>query len=195
MNGIPVILLLIYSGFTINLVLQCGLGIRGVADSKSSFNLSALIKISLMFLSIIFLWFFFAKVIYSLIQGVFIYIILFPVSVLVYEGLEYLIWRFLLKKDEEDVSFISFASGITAAAVFICINLSNSFTETVILSFGFSSGILIVNLTIREIRRRAALEAVPVSLRGKPLVLIAMGLLSLILTTSSLLLFNMIGIE
>jgi len=195
MNGFPLLLLFIYSGFAINLVLQCGLGIRGVVDSKSTLNLSAFIKIGLMFFSIIFLWFLFSKVIYSLIQGIFIYVILFPVSVLVYEGLEYLILRFLLKKEEESESFISFASGITAVSVFICINLSNNFMETVTLSFGFTCGILIINLTIREIRRRAALEAVPVSLRGKPLVLIAMGLLSLILTTASLLLFRMIGAE
>jgi electron transport complex protein RnfA len=192
MNG-TFILLLIYSGFTINLILQCALGIKGVVESKGAVNISTLVKAGLIFFSIIFIWFFFSRILNSFFSGILIYILLFPFSVIVYDTLEYLIFNYLIKKDAQNDSIISFPGGITAVSVFICINLARGFLETVILSFGFISGIFLVNLIIREIRRRAALEAVPLFLRGKPLVLIAMGLLSLVFTTVSLLLFRMIN--
>ncbi|MDR0322609.1 MAG: hypothetical protein LBI28_14020 [Treponema sp.] len=189
------LLLFIYSAFTINLVLQCGLGIRGVVESKHPLDKYTYVKLGIMFFSVILLWFVFSKIISSLIPGIFIYVLLFPVSAVVYEGLEYLIFRYIIKKDEETLSFISFPGGITALSLFICINLADNFFEVVILSFGFIFGIFIVNLIIREIRRRAALEAVPAFLRGKPLVIVAMGMLSLVFTTASFLLFRMIGAE
>ena len=191
MNGM-FFLLLIFSGFTMNIVLQCALGIKGVAESKIPVNRLTLIKSSLIFFSIIILWFLFSRVISSFISGIFIYVLLFPVSAIVYDSLEHFVFTFLLKKDIQDESIINFPGGITSAAVFISINIAGSFLETVVLAFGFTSGIFLVNLIIREIRKRAALEAVPVFMRGKPLVLAAMGLLSLIFTTASLLIFRMI---
>jgi len=193
MNQIPPILLLICSCFTMNLILQCGLGLRGIVESKTSFDLPAFVKLSLVFSSIILLWLFFSKIIFSLFSGLFIYVILFPVSAIVYDGLEYLIFTYLLKIGREEETFVSFPSGATAVAVFICINLASGFLDVLILAFGFSFGIFIINLIVREIRKRAAFEAVPVFLRGKPLVLIAMGLLSLIFTAASILFFRMIG--
>ncbi|MCL2764230.1 MAG: hypothetical protein FWD40_02980 [Treponema sp.] len=187
------LLLLIYSCFTINLVLQCGLGISGIAESKRTVDLQSVTQLIIVFLSVILLWAFFSRLLHSLISGIYIYVLLFPVSAIVYSALEFTVFRYVLKKDASDESFVSFHSGITAAAVFICINISNNILEVIILSFGFASGIFLVNMVIREIRRRAALEAVPLFLRGKPLILIAMGLFSLILTTASLLLFRMIG--
>jgi len=193
MNGMPVLLLLIYSGLSMNLVLQCGLGIKGVVESKTSNNLSTLIKLCLIFSSIILLWLFFSKIIFSIFSGIFIYVLLIPVSAIVYDGLEYVIFRYVIRNKLNTDTFLTLPGGITAVAVFVCINLSNNFIETLILSFGFTSGIFLVNLIIREIRRRAALEAVPVFLRGKPLVIVAMGMLSLVFTTASFLFFRMIN--
>ena len=193
MTGIPLLLLFIYSCFTINIILQCAIGIKGVAESKRAADLNSIIKTLIMFITILLLWFFFTAVIYPILPGIFIYILLFPVSALVYSCFEYFIFRFLLKRNPEEESIISFPGGFTAAAVFIIINISNSTEETVVLAFGFTSGIFLINFIITEIRRRAALEAVPEFLRGKPLVLIAMGLLSLIFTTASLLFFRMIS--
>ena len=191
MNAMPLVLL-IYSGFTINLVLQCALGIKGIVVSKTQFNITAFVKLCLIFLSIIFVWFLSSKLLYSLIPGIYIYVLVFPVSVIVYDGAEYLVFRYLIKKDPGSDSIISFPGGITAAAAFICINIANNFFQVMVMSFGFVSSIFLVNLIIREIRARAALEAVPVFLRGKPLILITMGLLSLVLSTASILVFRMI---
>jgi electron transport complex protein RnfA len=108
-----------------------------------------------------------------------------------FNSIEYLIFRFFYKKEEK--TFINFPDGITAVSLFICINIANKLSEVVMLSFGFTFGIFIVNVIIGEIRRRAELEAVPVFLRGKPLIIIAMGLLSLVFTAASLLFFRMIN--
>jgi len=193
MNQISFSLLLIYSSLTMNLVLQCGLGLKGIAESKSVFNLQAVVKSILIFVSIILLWFFFVKIVFSLVSGIFVYVLLFPVSAIVYDGIEYLVFKYLLRRNREEETFISFPGGTAAVAVFICINLAGGFLEALILAFGFSSGILIINLIIREIRKRAAFETIPLFLRGKPLVLIAMGMLSLIFTAASYLFFRMIS--
>jgi len=194
MNGNPFILL-IYSAFTINLVLQCGIGIRGIAESKREFFLSSLIKLGLIFLSVIFLWFFFSKALSAIIPGLLLYILLFPVSAILYDGLEFLIFRYIFKKDAKDESIINFPGGITAVSVFVCINAADSFLETAVLSFGFTFGIFLINLITREVRKRAALEAVPVFLQGKPLILITMGILSMVFSTASILLFRMINAQ
>jgi len=193
MVNTPLLLLFIYSGFTVNIVLQCGLGLKGTVESKSPINALAFIKLGLIFSSIFLLWLLFSKVIFSIVSGIFIYVILFPVSSIVYDGLEYLIFNYLYKKEDKSETFITFPNRITAAAVFICVNIANNIIEALILSFGFTFGIFLVNLIIREIRKRASLETVPVYLRGNPLVLIALGLLSLVFTAASLLFFRMIS--
>jgi electron transport complex protein RnfA len=186
------LLLFIYSGFTINTVLQCGLGIKGIVESKSIINIAAFIKLCIIFSSIILLWLFFSRVAPSLFSGTFIYVLLFPVSAIVYNGLGYFIFNFLYKNKETE-TFINFPDGITAVSLFICINIADTIYEVLMLSFGFTFGIFFVNLIVSEIRKRAALEEVPVFLRGKPLVIIAMGLLSLVFTAASLLFFRMIN--
>jgi len=194
MNRIPFLLLLIFSVFNMNLTLQCALGLGGIYTSKIFDKRLALIKLSIVFISVILLWFFFSRVIFSVFSGVFIYVLLFPVSYIVCDGLDFLLFRYILEKDREEECFISFPGGITAVAVFICTNIANSFLETAILSFGFTAGILLVSLIVWEIRERAALEKVPRFLRGKPLVLISMGMLSLVFSAVSLLLLRMINV-
>jgi len=195
MIGAQFVFLFICSGFSMNLVLQCGLGIKGAAESKNPLGISTLVKIGIIFLSIIILWFFFSRIIHSIIPGIFIYILLFPASSVLYDSLEYLIFRYLYKKDPKSESYVSFPGGITAVCVFICVNIACSFLEAAVLSFGFTAGIVLVYLIIREVRRRSVLEAVPSFLRGKPLVLITIGMLSLVLSFISILLFRMAGAQ
>jgi electron transport complex protein RnfA len=184
---------MIFSGLAVNLMLQCGLGIRGAAEVKSTDRKIELTKLGIIFTVTILLWTFFVGIVSSIISGVFIYVLLFPVSSLAYDGLEFLIFRYLLEEDTVGECPVSFPGGITAAALFICLNIANNFIEAVVLSFGFVTGIFLVLLVLGEIRRRAYLEAVPRFLRGKPLALVSMGLLSLVFSTASLLLFRMIG--
>jgi electron transport complex protein RnfA len=191
MRGMQLLLLLICSGFSMNIVLQCGLGIKGAAESKNPPGLSTLIRTGMIFFSVIVLWLFFSRIVYSIIPSVFIYVLLFPVSSIVYDALEYVIFKYLYKGNSSGEYMVSFPGGITAVCVFICINLADNFLEAAVLSFGFTAGIFIVYLILREVRKRADLEAVPCFLRGKPLVLITMGMLSLVFSLVSILLFRM----
>ena len=192
MNNTPIILLIIFSAFTMNLVLQCALGIKGVAGSKNPARMSSLLKIGIIFISTFLMWVLLSKIISSIIYGIFIYVILFPLSFMLYNAFEFLLFNFMLKRDTEDDYSISFPGGITAAAVFITINIASNAKEALALSFGFSMGTFLVFIILGEIRRRASLETVPRFLRGKPLVLISMGLLSLVFSIASILLFRMI---
>jgi electron transport complex protein RnfA len=202
-------MLIIFSVFNMNLMLQCALGLNGAVSSKNHDKILALIKLSVIFISIILLWFLLSRIIFLTVSWIFIYVLLFPVSYIVYDGLEFLLFRYIIKKENDeyffgkssnekcsiDECFISFPGGITAVAVFICLNIANGILEVLILSFGFSAGILLVSLIIIEIRKRAALEEVPRFLRGKPLVLISMGMLSLVFSVGSLLLLRMINFK
>jgi len=193
MNGMMFLSFLIFSSISMNLILHFGIGIKGASESKNPIDASTLVKSAVIFFAVILLWLFFSKVVSSISSGVFIYILLFPVTSIVYNGFEYLIFRYLVKKDPKEEGIISFPCGITSIAAFICINIANNFLQAIVISFGFIAGIFLVNLIVREIRKRAALEAVPVFMRGKPLVLVTMGLLSLVFSTASLLLFKVIG--
>ena len=199
MIRIPFLLLVIFSVFNMNLMLQCALGLNGAVSSKNHDKILALIKLSVIFVSVILLWFVFSRIIFSIFSWISIYVLLFPVSYIVYDGLEFLLFRYIIKKENkkenEDKCFISFPGGITAVAVFICLNIANVFLEVLILSFGFTAGILLVSLIIIEIRKRAALEEVPRFLRGNSLVLISMGMLSLVFSVGSLLLLRMINFK
>ena len=199
MNSMPVFLFLIYSAFSINLLLQCGLGIKGTVEAdlnngewSDPLDKKTLIKSGIIFFTVILMWIVFSKIVFPLISGIALYILLFPVSFIVYDAMEYLVFRYVIKIENINERSINFYGGITAAAVFLCMNIADNIQETLVLSLGFTLGIFFIKLIIREVRRRASLEAVPVFLRGKPLVLITMGLLSLIFTSASILLFRMI---
>jgi len=191
MTAVNLFLLFTFSAFSANLLLQCGLGIN--TESRISHIKITSVKLGIIFLSVVFLWSIFTGLVFSIFSGIFIYIIIFPVSFMTYEGLENLIFRKYFKNINTG-SAVGFPGGITAIALFICLNISGGFLETLILVFGFTSGILLVNIVLCEIQKRAALEAVPRFLRGKPLILISMGLLSLVFTKVSILIFRVIGL-
>jgi hypothetical protein len=81
------------------------------------------------------------------------------------------------------------------AALFIILGLAGSFAEAVMLSFGFSASTALAVLIIGEIRRRSAMEAVPDWLRGDPLILVAMGLLSLVFISAALVFYAVLGVN
>jgi Na+-translocating ferredoxin:NAD+ oxidoreductase RnfA subunit len=193
MKVLPLVSFMIFSGLSMNLMLQCGMGLSNAASAKKMSKELALIQTGIIFTAVVLLWVVFAKIISSVVSGIYIFVLLFPASFLVYDGLESLTLRWLLKREMESEFPISFSGGITAAAVFISLTTAKGFIEAVALSFGFASGVLLAFLILGEIRLRASLEAVPRFLRGKPLTLISMGLLSLIFFKVSLLLFSMIG--
>ena len=190
-HSASLVLLGIFSGLSMNLVLQCGLGIAGIAVSRE--RRLPLVETGLGFISVLFLWLFFSYLLSHLSMGLFGYILCFPAAFLVYSGLEYSVFSLILKNKQEKGKTGIFNDGLTAASLFITLNLAGSFLEAAVLSFGFMAGTLLTVLVLWEIRRRSEMEAVPRFLRGSPLIIISMGLLSLITTSAALIFFRVMG--
>ena len=90
-------------------------------------------------------------------------------------------------------SLNSMFSGMAGAALFILLELAGGFAQAAMLSFGFAAGAALAVMIVGEIRRRSAMEAVPDCLRGGPLVLAAMGLLSLVFTSVATVFYAVLG--
>jgi electron transport complex protein RnfA len=194
MTAFPFGLLAVFSSLSLNLVLQCGLGMRGIARFSLNPRRHLLARPLILCLTVLVLWMVFAKLLAPLSPGIFIYLLMFPVSSLVSFALEYLAGRFLFKTPNDDETPLNACDGMAAAALFICFNIAGNFIEALALSFGSAFGTALAFLVISEIRRRALLEAVPRFLRGSPLVLVSMGLLSMIFSSAAIMLFALIGV-
>jgi electron transport complex protein RnfA len=114
-------------------------------------------------------------------------------SALVYFSLDFLFGRIIQKKTSPGTGTVACCDGLTAAALFLSLHLASGFIEAAVLAFGFAFGILLALLILGEIHRRSEMEAVPRFLRGSPLALISMGLLSLIFSSAALMFFKVIG--
>jgi electron transport complex protein RnfA len=88
----------------------------------------------------------------------------------------------------------SSCNGLAFASLFMTLRLALTPAEALAMTLGFSLGALLAALILREINRRSSLEAVPELLRGAPLTLISMGLLSLIFASASAILLRVLGV-
>jgi Na+-translocating ferredoxin:NAD+ oxidoreductase subunit A len=109
-------------------------------------------------------------------------------SALVCMGLERLVERILprifskFKGIRKSFSAITAYDGLVPASLIILFITAEAFTDALVIALFFVLGNLTAMLTINEIARRSSLERVPKYLRGTPLILVSMGLLSLIST-------------
>ena len=78
-------------------------------------------------------------------------------------------------------------NGLAAAALFLTLRFAVSFTDALLLSFAFSAGGLLAFLIVKEIQKRSFLETIPYQLRGAPILLVSMGLLSVVFSAASVL--------
>lgn len=199
-NVIWLLMLAVFSGLSMNLILQFGLGLKGIALDANAGRQWLPSGAIILCITTIFLWLFFTFIRSVLFLGLFEYVVLFPASYLVFTILEYFFNRFIRKngksKGETFPLSNSCAGAVFAgAALFMTLNTADSFSEALSLSFGFSCGTALVFIAAGEIRRRAEMEAVPRWLRGAPLALIAMGLLSLVFSSGALMLFGVLGVK
>jgi len=192
MNLVHLALLMVFSCFTMNLVLQFGLGVRGFVSNNGCIK-DLFIMPLIIFVTVLSLWVIFVKFISILSGSILIYILLFPVASISYNGVEYLVCRFFANKEKDNEKHLTFCNGITAVALFVCYSMANIFIEALIISLGIVLGILLSVLILCEIRKRALLESVPKFLQGVPLVIISMGLLLLVFTSAALMLFRIAG--
>jgi len=194
------VMMAVFSGLSMNLILQFGLGLKGIAFDESIGRERLLAGSGVLFVTVIFLWLIFSFIRSVLFLGLLEYLMLFPVSSLVFSIFECMVNRFILKKNMEQEGAILFGDSLTGsalagAALFITLNVAGSLYEALVLSLVFSCSTALVIVVVDEIRRRAEMEAVPLRLRGGPLALIAMGLLSLVFASGALMLFRVLGVQ
>jgi electron transport complex protein RnfA len=188
----------IISGLSLNLIVHFGLGIQHIDlydENHKWFYGIPVIRGGVLFLSVPLLWFFFSYILIPLSLGFFEYMLFFPLSVLVCMGLEAAVRYFLPNILSESKVFTPWSAynGLIPVALVLSLYLAASLVETLVLSLGFYVGFLLAILILKEIQRRSSLEAVPERLRGVPLMLISMGLLSLIFSSVGTILIKLLG--
>ena len=196
--------LAVFSGLSLNLLLQFGLGtVAAAGDSLPKAETRRhlpLFQFAVLFISVIFLWMFFTYVIPPYWRGFAEYFLFFPLSALVCMGLELLRERILprmfsgLENARKVYSAYTAYDGLVPIALLITFVLAENFTGAVVLALFFVLGNLTAMLVLNEIRRRATLEWVPRYLRGSPLILISMGLLSLISVSAAGICFKILEV-
>jgi len=194
------VMLAVFSGLSMNLILQFGLGLKGIAFDENIGKDRLLAGSGVLCATVLFLWLIFSFIRSVLFMGLMEYVLLFPVSFLIFSIFECMTNRFILKKNGEQETAILFADNLTGgafagAALFMTLNVADGFLEALVFSLCFSCSAALVIVVVSEIRRRAELEAVPHWLRGGPLAFIALGLLSLIFTSGALMLFGVLGVQ
>jgi electron transport complex protein RnfA len=183
--------LAVFSGLSFNLLLY-GLGLGGVAAGRAEKDRFPLLQTGISFVSVLVLWIILEG--FSSVLGFFEYFIVFPAGAFVCHVLQYL-FALLQKKKPFSRVFNSRTGydGLAGASLFLARMLAADFFDALVLASGFTAGIMAVILVLREIRRRSLMEAVPVFLRGSPITLISMGLLSLIFSSVAAVLFRVLG--
>jgi len=200
------LMLAVSAGLSMNLVLQLGFGIREIALAEKTVTgggqspLRLFLRLGVFFVSVLILWLVFSFARSLLPLGFLEYILVFPVSILVFSGWEYLFERYLPGKfsSENDGGKTDPMDAIAGGApigatLFLALAVAGGFVEALVLSAGFMLGTLVAVVVVAEIRRRAQMEAVPRWLRGAPLSIVAMGLLSLVFSFFAVILFEVLG--
>lgn len=196
--------LAIFSGLSLNLLLSFALGAPGTAGDKLPRGQVTrelpLCQLCFLFISVLFLWVVFTYIFPLRWRGFFEYFLFFPLSALVCMGLE-LLWeqaflRFIPKLGSTRKVFSSLTAydGLVPVSLIITLAVAGNFVCAFILALFFALGNMAAMLILNEIRRKSTLEWVPRFLRGSPLILISMGLLSLIFASAAALCFKLLDV-
>ncbi|MDR0628076.1 MAG: hypothetical protein LBG24_00220 [Treponema sp.] len=188
--------LLVFSGFTLNLVLHGALGIGAIVEGQEQSHPIPLFQLGILFVSVFLLWVLGSYGLVFLGFGFLEYALLFPLSALVCMGLEGLCTRLFPSLVPEYHVFnpATAYDGLALCSLMMSLHIAGTIMEACILSLGFSLGTLLSMLLLKEIRTRSSLELVPPFMQGRPLMLISLGLLSLLFTALGLIFFNVLAL-
>ena len=198
----------VFSGLSLNMLLQFGLGTAGAASDtgfKGEIKREIpFIQFFILFISVLFLWMFFNYLLPASWRSFPEYFLFFPLSALVCMGFELLVERLFLKLLPGLFSgfkgirktFNAFTAyeGLVPASLMIAFTVAGNFAGAFILSLFFAIGNMLAMVILNEIRRRSALESVPRYLRGSPLILVSMGLISLVSASAAGICFKVLEV-
>jgi electron transport complex protein RnfA len=189
----------ICASLAMNLLVQFGLGLGILTEERTdgggdSSGLQSLI----FFISLFFLWLLFTYILSPLGPDFYWYLLLYPLSAALIRGLEALgSWgrvKSLLSRRRGGSSRVLLPRiwvEFLVLGLLVALHLALSPLEALLLALCFSLGLGFSLAVLREISRRSRFEAVPPFLRGSPLALISLGLLSLIFSFASIMFFNL----
>ena len=201
----PLAMLAVFSGLSVNLFLQLGLGLKKITltgaflsedmsiSGQSNGKKRILAELGMFFTAVLLLWLVFSFFRSVLFLGLLEYVLVFPVSFAVFFFLDYAACRYIFKKTFDENEPVLLGGTLSGVALFITLNVAGSILDAAVLSVGFVAGIALAVLLTGEILKRSGMEKVPRCLRGGPLVLIAMGLLSLVFLSAALMLYQVLG--
>jgi electron transport complex protein RnfA len=185
--------LAVFSGLSLNLILQFGLGIRSTEPNKEKPVQYAFFQWIIQFFTVLLLWLLFTYILTPLTLGFLEYLVIFPLASLTAQGLEFILFRLNPALGEKPrLPGISAYDGLIIAAFLLTKRLASSFRGALVLSLGFSLGAFLAALILHHIYRRCAMEKIPPHLRGTPLMLISAGLLSLIFSSVAAILLRVL---
>ena len=198
----------IFSSISLNLLLQFGLGTTGAAGD-TGYKTEAKREIPftqffILFVSVLFLWMFFNYLAPASLRSFPEYFLFFPFSSLMCMGLEFLGERVFpkllpgffshFKGIRKTFNAFTAYEGLVPASLMIAFAIAGSFAGAFILALFFAIGNILATVILNEIRRRATLESVPRYLRGSPLILVSMGLLSLVSASAAGVFFKILEV-
>jgi len=186
--------LVFFAALSLNLFLNFALGAREILRKKQIPALHFCYPWIIVFVSTVFLWIFFARIL-QFSGGIFDFLLLLPVSVMASSALEKLFFYFASQYKDLGANPRLFAAGsayneVAAAAALLTLRFALSFADALLLSLTFSVGGLAACLIIKEISKRSAIETIPYGLRGIPVFFVSMGILSLVFSAVSVLLLK-----
>jgi electron transport complex protein RnfA len=183
-------ILLVFSCLSLNLVLQTGVGVSAITVGLDNPLRRGLYQWFILFVVTILVWTIFTVVLYPLGLGGLKYFLLFPsaavltfaaeqiVPVTIYGSRQRAYQQALQRPPEFQAD--SAYSGLAVVSTLLTMIIASNFVEALILAAGFSSGVFLTIILTKAINERLSCEKAPALLRGMPLVLISMGLLSMI---------------
>jgi electron transport complex protein RnfA len=180
--------LAVLGGLFLNLTLQMGLGIKEVWTEFDKPIRNSFFECIILFIAVIIEWLIFTYILSPLNIGFLKYFAIFPFSAAIAVLFDTLIkslpFKFVLP--EERIYSFQSVSGLCVAAVLITLCLASKISDALILDLGFSLGTFVSIVILKAIRLRVANENTSSVLRGLPLMLISLGLLSLVWTSAAL---------
>ncbi|MDR0640885.1 MAG: hypothetical protein LBG07_00325 [Treponema sp.] len=191
----------ICASLAMNLLVQFGLGLGILAGDEEDY-LPGFCRVwgPVFFAGLFFLWLFFTYILSPLGLGFYWYLLLYPCSAALVRGFEVLGSRegilkfFLPRRGSRQIPPLIRPKGwveFLSLGLLISLHLALNPLEALFLALGFSLGLIFSLAVLRELGRRSRFEGVPPFLRGSPLALISLGLLSLIFSSASIMFFNL----
>lgn len=186
--------LVFFAALSMNLFLNFALGAREILKRKEIPVLHLSYPWIILFVTSLLLWVLFARIL-RFSGGIFDLLLLLPLSAAASSALEKFFFYFAsqyknLGANPELFTAGSAYSELTAVSALLTLRFALSFADAALLSLTFSVGGVAAFLIIKEIQKRSSIETIPYGLRGTPVLLVSMGILSLVFSAVSVLLLK-----